>query len=92
MTRSRLRMRRSRPLRGSSRGTPRAVFLALTLAAVGLPGCGSGDPGGPRELPPQTTPVPVSKGLTRVAPRKWPVPKNYIPGASNRDVKGKYAD
>jgi len=65
------------------------MFL-LVLAVGDLAGCGSdAGLGGPREQP---EPTAVAKSPPPVARGKRPLPRNVIPGASNRDVKGKYAD
>jgi predicted small lipoprotein YifL len=71
-----------------SRGLSSSFTVLLIVG--GIAGCGLGEgPGGPRELPPEN--AAVAKVTPRPA-KKVRIPKNFHPGASQKSVKGEYAD
>jgi hypothetical protein len=71
-----------------SRRLTRALALAAGLGC--LSGCGYLDgPGGPSELPPEN--LAVAKSPPK-AVKKARIPKNFIPGNTNRSLKGGSGD
>jgi hypothetical protein len=76
------------------RGLPRTFLLLWAVSGLGvsgfLPGCGSEGVQTSQSEPPETKPGGANSAKS--TPPKQRLPKNVNPDASNRGIKGKYAD